>query len=114
MIIHAHVEGPSEKASNHDRKRASQYVPDSICGTWELFGRVIGDGGGNKVDWAKTMAKVVTTRPEENRSPSFKKLCTGLKKLVTSSAAVTEKRKKPRRAKTAVEKDASGRRRWNR
>jgi hypothetical protein len=99
---------------NHNRQRVRQYVPDSIVGTWELFGKVIGDGGGNKVDWAKRMAKVLTTRAEESRSPSFRVLCTGLRELVTSNAVAPAPRKKPRKAKTAVFKDASGRRLWKR
>ncbi len=98
----------------HDRKLARNYVPDSIVGTWELFGKVIGDGGGNKVDWARAMGQVLTTRPEQSRSPSFRELCRGLIWLVTSSAVATEKRGRPRRAKTAVPKDAAGKRQWRR
>jgi hypothetical protein len=30
---------------NADMTKARAYHPDSICDTWELFGRIIGDGG---------------------------------------------------------------------
>lgn len=96
---------------DHNRDLVRDYKPDSICGTWELFGKVIDDGGGNKVAWAQEMARVLTTRPEESRSPSFKELCSGLKSLVAEKTGAASK-KKPRRAKTAVERDASGRRKW--
>lgn len=97
---------------NFDRKLARQYVPDSICGTWELFGDVVGDPGGNKVAWARTMAKFVTTRAEESRSPSFRKLCSGLRELATPLHSSTVGPRKPRRSKTAVERDATGKRKW--
>jgi hypothetical protein len=95
-----------------DRKLASQYEPDSIIGTWELFGRVVGDDGGNKVAWAQAMAPKVTTDAAKSRSPSFKQLCSGLLELVASPAAPPAKRRKPRRAKRAVPRDATGKRRW--
>jgi len=95
-----------------DGKLAKGYIPDSICGTWELFGRVVGDGGGNKVAWAEAMAKVLTTRPAESRSPSFKELCDGLRDLVSPPPTAKSKRTKPRRAKQAVKRDATGRRKW--
>lgn len=97
---------------NYNQKLARQYVPDSICGTWELFGDVIGDNGGNKVQWAQAMANVLTTRPEQSRSPSFRELCTGLRELVASRAKSAPRKKKPRRAKVAVDRDATGRRKW--
>jgi hypothetical protein len=97
---------------NFDNRLAQQYIPDSIRGTWELFGNVIGDGGGNKVAWAQAMAKVLTTRGEESRSPSFKKLCSGLRELVTPPPTPTVKPKKPRRSKTAVPRDPTGKRKW--
>ena len=60
---------------------ARKYVPDSICGTWELFGEVVGDGGGNKVAWAEAMAPNLTTDPKRSRSPSFRALCRALRRL---------------------------------
>jgi Domain of unknown function (DUF4276) len=64
-----------------DMRAARHYVPDSIVGTWELFGSVIGDGGGNKVAWAEAMGPYVTTKPAESRSPSFRILISELEKL---------------------------------
>ena len=96
----------------HDQGLARSYEPDSICGTWELFGRVIGDGGGNKVEWAKAMAPRVTTNPAKSRSPSFRELCSGLKELVRVAERPPPKRGKPRRAKRAVQRDATGKRQW--
>jgi hypothetical protein len=96
-----------------DSRLAKGYVPDSICGTWELFGRVVGDGGGNKVAWAEAMSKVLSVRPAESRSPSFKALCSGLSQLVVSPLTTPKpKRTKPRRAKSAVKRDATGKRKW--
>ncbi|MBZ0118003.1 MAG: DUF4276 family protein [Sandaracinaceae bacterium] len=64
-----------------DMQMARGYEPDSICGTWELFGRIVGDGGGNKVWWAQEMGPAVTTNPARSRSPSFKKLVAALREL---------------------------------
>lgn len=97
---------------DHDRASVDAYVPDSICGTWELFGRVIGDGGGNKVVWAEAMGKVLTVRAGESRSPSFQKLCSGLRGLVANDPTPKPKKAKPRRARRAVKRDATGKRRW--
>jgi hypothetical protein len=97
---------------DYDRQKAREYEPDSICGTWEFFGAIIGDGSGDKVAWAQAMAKVLTIRAEESRSPSFKDLCKGLRELVMPDAAPRARKKKPRRAKRAVERDATGKRRW--
>lgn len=57
---------------NADLDLARQYVPDSICGTWELFGRVIDDDAGNKVAWAEAIGAHLTTNPARSRSPSFR------------------------------------------
>ncbi|MBN1606838.1 MAG: DUF4276 family protein [Polyangiaceae bacterium] len=97
---------------DYDRRTAREYVPDSICGTWELFGTIIGDGSGDKVAWAQAMAKVLTTRAEESRSASFQALCRGLRELVTPDAAPLPRKRKPRRAKFAVRRDATGKRQW--
>ncbi|MBI4700723.1 MAG: DUF4276 family protein [Deltaproteobacteria bacterium] len=80
-----------------DARDARAYRPDSICGTWELFGRVIGDPGGSKVAWAEAMGKVVTTRPQESRSPSFKKLCAGLQRIVAEARSSKARRKRAER-----------------
>ena len=72
--------------------RARAYVPDSICGTWELFGRIVGDGGGNKVAWAEAMGPRVTTRPEKSRSPSFKAMVAAFMELVPLPPARAKRR----------------------
>ena len=61
-----------------DMRRARAYTPDEICGTWELFGDIIGDGGGNKVAWAAAIAPFLTTVAAKSRSPSFRKLIAAL------------------------------------
>jgi hypothetical protein len=70
-----------------DMTAARAYEPDSICGTWELFGQVVGDGGGNKVSWAETMGPLVTTQPAQSRSPSFRDMIQKLRKLVPAPPA---------------------------
>ncbi len=95
-----------------DQALARSYVPASICGTWELFGRVVGDGGGNKVAWAQAMAPKVTIHAARSRSPSFKLLRSGLRALVTATSEEPAKRGKPRRAKRAVPRAATGKRQW--
>lgn len=60
---------------------ARRYRPDSIVGTWELFGRIIGDDGGNKVGWAEEMGPRLTTKPAASRSPSFRELVHGVRAL---------------------------------
>jgi hypothetical protein len=76
-----------------DMASARAYAPDSICGTWELFGKIVKDGGGNKVAWAEAMGPVLTTRPGQSRSPSFQALVKGMLKLLPSAGT----KKKPRR-----------------
>lgn len=66
----------------HDAKAARAYVPDSIVGTAELFGKIIGDGGANKVAWAERMGDKLGTKAAVNRSPSFKKLVSGLRRVI--------------------------------
>jgi len=96
---------------NHNHELARTYVPDSICNTWEVFGKVIGDDGGNKVAWAETMGPKVTTKPKQSRSPSFKAFCGDLESLTQSTSASPTRQRKPRKAGAATPKDASGKRR---
>jgi len=79
-----------------DMARARAYQPDSICGTWELFGSIVGDGGGNKVAWAEEMAPVLTTKANESRSPSFRDLLLGLRELAAARKAPAKRRAKYR------------------
>ena len=77
-----------------DLELVRNYEPDSICGTWELFGRVIGDSGGNKVAWAEAMGRRLTVVPARNRSPSFRALCRALRHLATPPPEPTKRRKR--------------------
>lgn len=80
------------------------YTPDGRPpqGTWELFAEVIGeDGFENKVDWAERMGPEMSVDEAGNRSPSFKALCTGLKRELnprrTAVAPAPPSPKRPRR-----------------
>lgn len=64
--------------------RMKDYVQDSVCGTWELFQRVIGANSEDKVGWAEQMAPYLGTEwrgKEANRSTSFQQLCQGLLRI---------------------------------
>jgi hypothetical protein len=66
-------------------RRMKDYVQDSICGTWELFQRVVDAKSEDKVDWAERMGRHLGTEWSgrgANRSPSFQQLCKGLLKAV--------------------------------
>jgi hypothetical protein len=84
-----------------DLKAARAYVPDSICGTWELFGEIIGDDGGNKVAWAEAMGPRVTTLAGQSRSPSFRRMIQEMAALVPASPAPRKKRPYRHVSKTA-------------
>lgn len=75
-------------------RAARNYVPDSICGTWELFGSIIGDDGGNKVAWAEAMGPKVTVQPSQSRSQSFRELVQSIRALVPVPAVAGGVRKK--------------------
>ena len=91
-----------------DLERARAYEPDSICGTWELFGEIVGDGGGNKVAWAEAMGPYVTTRAAESRSPSFRGMVQEVGALVP--APPPPKKTRAFRHKSKTEKRGRGRR----
>lgn len=94
----------------YNKKLVRSYQPDSICGTWELFGRVIDDDSGNKVAWASAMGARLTTKARESRSPSFKSLCEALSRLVAVPSVAPSRQRKPRRAIAARPRDATGKR----
>lgn len=75
---------------------AREYEPDSIVGTWELFGRVIGDDGENKVAWAETMGEAVTISAARTRSPSHRALMRALRRLLKEPSPAPKKRRKYR------------------
>ena len=58
-----------------------QYDQDSICGTWEIFQKTIGARSESKVFWGRQMGQFLAVDPRRNRSPSFKQLCSAIKRL---------------------------------
>ncbi|HNN95793.1 MAG TPA: DUF4276 family protein [Pseudomonadota bacterium] len=71
-----------------------KYVPDSQCNTWEFLADIVYPGGASvikkkgwplpgqiKHDWAQKVGPLLVV--ERNRSPSFKKLCSGLLRLIS-------------------------------
>ncbi len=83
-----------------DMEKARAYEPDSVCGTAELFGKIVGDGGLNKVDWASRISPRLTTKPAESRSPSFRRMCQDLQALLKPVAtSAGRKRRYVHRAK---------------
>ena len=76
-----------------DMATARRYVPDSVVDTWELFGRIVHDGGGNKVAWAEAMGPVLTTKASQSRSPSFKGFVRGLLGLAPPAPAKPKRRR---------------------
>lgn len=91
-------------------KMARTYEPDSICGTCELFGRVIGDGGNNKVHWAEQMGPRVTTSAASSRSPSFKRLIATLRALSRPGASPVKGKKRKYRHAPRGPRKRTGRR----
>lgn len=77
-----------------DMGAAKAYVADSIVGTAEKFGEVVGDDGLRKVLWAEAMGPRVTTDPARSRSPSFRALHSGIRELVAATRAPKPARKK--------------------
>jgi len=66
-------------------QRMKSYTQDSVCGTWELFQRVIGATVEDKVEWAERMAPhlgITWRGAGANQSPSFRQLCKALLALV--------------------------------
>ena len=64
--------------------RLSNYVQDSICGTWELFQDVVRASVDDKPEWARRMAPhlgIAWRGPDANRSSSFRHLCRALRML---------------------------------
>ena len=96
---------------NADMAKARAFEPDSVVGTAEVFGDVIGDDGLRKVEWAKAMGGHVTAEPGRSRSPSFKALHAGLVDLLAVSPVAKPRRKKPLRSRHPSIHKAAGRRR---
>ncbi len=81
-----------------DMEKARRYVPDSVCGTWELFGTIVDDDGGNKVAWGTQMGRYVTVVGGRSRSASFNALLTGIRALDTLPTHVAKPKRKYRHA----------------
>jgi len=90
---------------NADMVKARSYEPDSIVGTWELFGEIVGDGGGNKVAWAEAMGPILTTTASKSRSPSFRSLVGGLVALSAPRPSAPPKRHYRHPARTTSKPD---------
>lgn len=90
-----------------DMAAARAYRPDSICGTWEKFGEIVGDDSGNKVAWAEALGPRLTTTLAGSRSPSFRALCSGLRRIVERP---TPKRRRRRYHHVAKKNKAKRRR----
>ena len=68
------------KANLNLLKRGA-YIQDGICGTWELFQKIIEAKSEDKVEWAKRIGPCLTTKWKgagANKSPSFGKFCKAL------------------------------------
>lgn len=72
----------------------NRYVQDSACDTWELLADAVYPGGSAAIkktgwplpgqvkhEWAEKIGPLLD--PDCNASPSFGKLCDGLRRLVT-------------------------------
>jgi len=77
-----------------DMALARSYVQDSVCGTAEMFGRVVGDNRFDKVSWAEKIGPRMAIDPKKNRSPSFRALHEGIRKLITPPVPVPKKPKR--------------------
>lgn len=78
-----------------------RYQQDSICDTWERLADVVYPGGAKalqtpgaplpgqvKHEWAERIGPLLDVDdPSRNRSPSFQKLCAGLRSLVSSATS---------------------------
>jgi|CXWL01.1.fsa_nt_gi hypothetical protein len=70
--------------------RMKAYQQDSVCGTWELFQKVVGESFEGKVEWATRMAPHLRTQwqgKQANTSPSFRHLCSALLRLAGEPTA---------------------------
>lgn len=65
--------------------KIDSYNQDSICGTWELFQKVIDANSDDKVAWAERIGPHLTTQwsgSQANRSDSFRQFCKAILRLV--------------------------------
>lgn len=95
-----------------DIERARRLKPDSLPekGTAETFAEIVGDDALRKVEWAELMGPRLTTRPEQSRSHSFRKLHAGIQRLVTATSAPRRRRPKHWKARYSSERKRPTRR----
>jgi hypothetical protein len=84
----------AETFEYYDGEAARGWVPDSVCGTWEKLGEVIGDDSGNKRAWAERLAPALSLDPGKNRSPSFKQFIDGVRKIEALAQPKPTRRRK--------------------
>ncbi len=68
--------------------KMDDYVQDSVCGSWELFAKVIDAKVEDKVGWAERMASHLRTDwqgKDANESPSFRHFCLAILLLAGES-----------------------------
>jgi hypothetical protein len=94
-----------------DMHKARRYEPDSICGTSELFGEVVGDPGLNKVSWAGAMGPVLTTKERSSRSPSYRDLLKVIHEATKPAAKPLRSRKSGKYRHRPKPRNNAGRRR---
>ncbi|HRI72058.1 MAG TPA: DUF4276 family protein [Polyangium sp.] len=90
-----------------EKKALAAYVPDSICGSWELFQEVIKDRLERKPYWAQKMGvELEVDDAEGNESISFRKFCNGVRRFAGEhpSAKLPEKKDLSQRARRTAKK----------
>ena len=80
------------------KKHLSNWIPDSVCGSWELFQRVVGMASDDKVAWGRAMGRALhVDEPlgKRNRSPSFQKFCRRVREHAGEPILVATRKKRP-------------------
>jgi len=74
----------------------SSYKQDAICGTWETLQKIIQDPVDRKTSWAEKMGVELSVAEvgNANRSVSFQKFCSGVRRLVGDVSEGPRVRKK--------------------
>jgi hypothetical protein len=95
------------------KKALASYGQDTICGSWEVFQKVIQDPLERKPFWAEKMGLELSVDTDKivNKSVSFQKFCAGVQRLagdVSDSPRARSKRAE-QRARTAAKKGSAKR-----
>jgi Domain of unknown function (DUF4276) len=90
-----------------------KYEQDTVCQTWESLQQIIQDPVDRKTSWAEKMGielEVIEGR-NSNRSPSFQKFCTGVRRLAGDISAGPQDRRhrSNQRARTKAKKNSAKR-----